>query len=115
MKRLIYSAKSSYEILNDEDIAYFQKESKQGRQYAACMKLGKKYIRDKDMLDWFESEIEGRHFASAKQLDDLIAEELENEYVLDDFDEDDKEYEDLSDERLAAIDEVFAEYEKKNK
>lgn len=111
-------ASTQYDILTQEDVEYFNRASKQGRQYTACRKLGRKYIEDKDMLEWFESEIEGRHFRSAKQLDDLIAEELENEYVLsisDDFDDDDEEYEDLTDEQLAAIDELFAKHEKKIK
>ena len=117
LKIRVYSATTRYSVLTEDDVAYFQQASKQRRQHTACMKIGKKYIKDKDMLDWFESEIEGTHFTSAKQLDNLIAEELDNEYVLDsvELDEDDEEYEDLSDEQLAAIDEAFAEYERRKR
>ena len=93
MRNRIYAASSkSFKILNEEDIEYFNKATEQGRNYTACKKIGKKYIPDKDMYEWFESELEGRLF-NARQLDALIADELENEYVynISDDDEDDED------------------------
>ena len=119
MKRYIKSATYEYKILTPEDIEYFNKATKQGRNYTACRKLGKKYITDKDMFEWFESELEGRHF-KAYQLDDLIADELENEYVYDisdDDDDDDWAYDDddtLTEEELNAL-ELLEEWEKNKK
>ena len=85
MKRWIYSSTSGYKVLTQEDVEKLKKAIKENRFYSCWTRLGKKYIKDTDMYQYFESQLEGQSPAtlSIEQFDELIYDELENEYVHD--------------------------------